>query len=238
MVFIGVRFPDRIQNNLKTKEVMKNNILTSTNYKFAGLHFCANHSGKMSGIQSLSTDPRMNKHCIKRTKIKDSICSKCFSFRRIKLQKLNFPDTLEDNTNKLRTIINAELFPTIIVRYFRFESFGDLYCNEQVHNYFNLCEKNPKTYFALWTKNPQYIANVLNEGRTKPNNLNIILSSPIINQPMVGSRFPFVDKIFTVYDKSYANEHKIDINCGARSCITCGKCYEKNEIRIVNELLK
>lgn len=216
---------------------MKLNILTSTNYKFAGLHFCANHSGKMTGIHSLSTDPTTNEHCVKRAKVNGTICSKCYSSTYTKYRKA-LKIALAKNMEKLCAIIDIALLPIIAVKYFRFEAFGDLFCNEQVINYFNLCEKNPETKFALWTKNPQYIQQALDAGRTKPDNLNIVLSSPIINQPMVGSKYPFVDKLFTVYDKQYAKEHTININCGARSCATCGKCYEKNDVRIVNELLK
>lgn len=40
------------------------------------------------------------------------------------------------------------------------------------------------------------------------------------------------DKVFTVYD----NDH--EINCGARSCSACQKCYHKNGINHLYEKIK
>ena len=45
-------------------------------------------------------------------------------------------------------------------------------------------------------------------------------------------------KVFTVYDKKYLKENKdVVINCGARSCITCQKCYTSKE-EVINEIQK
>jgi hypothetical protein len=44
--------------------------------------------------------------------------------------------------------------------------------------------------------------------------------------------------VFTVYDKAYSKQHNVEINCGARNCLTCHKCYEHNDIFFVNETLK
>jgi hypothetical protein len=44
--------------------------------------------------------------------------------------------------------------------------------------------------------------------------------------------------VFTVYDKKHIEENQISINCGARNCFSCGLCYEKNGISIINEELK
>ena len=54
----------------------------------------------------------------------------------------------------------------------------------------------------------------------KPKNVNIIYSSMFINK-QVECDYPFVDKIFTVYDKDYIKDNKININCGGRSCLSC-----------------
>jgi hypothetical protein len=50
--------------------------------------------------------------------------------------------------------------------------------------------------------------------------------------------FPFVDKVFTVYDPDFIEAENIDINCGARNCFDCGLCYEKNGVAVINEKLK
>lgn len=78
----------------------------------------------------------------------------------------------------------------------------------------------------------------------KPNNLNIIYSVAGLNSNAAAAiydafqsfGYEFIDKVFTVYDAEHA--HGININCGARDCATCGKCYHKNDIVFINEKLK
>jgi hypothetical protein len=135
------------------------------------------------------------------------------------------------------SVLPMELLPTINNLYFRFEAFGDLNNDVQVMNYFNLCYKNPKTKFALWTKNPDFIQSAIVKGYDKPENLNIVLSSLFINKERK-TQYPFVDKIFTVYDPQYIEENNVSINCGSRNCFDCGLCYEKNNVTIINEKLK
>jgi hypothetical protein len=130
-----------------------------------------------------------------------------------------------------------EKLPIINNIYFRFESFGDLNNDIQVINYFRICYKNPKVKFALWTKNPDYIAAAIGQGYEKPANLNIVLSSLFINKERK-HKYSFVDKVFTVYDPQHIEQNGIEINCGARNCFSCGLCYEKNDVSIINEKLK
>ena len=148
---------------------------------------------------------------------------------------------LSDNLAILSaSVLPLSVLPLIPVKYFRFEAFGDLASVNQVINYFNIAKKNPETLCALWTKNPQFIAKAIKMGYDKPNNLQIVLSSPELNKPINKTRFAFVDKIFTVYDKKHAGD--VVINCGSRSCLACGRCYRPNPVGVglqyVNELLK
>ena len=50
--------------------------------------------------------------------------------------------------------------------------------------------------------------------------------------------YDFIDKIFTVYDKNYINARDVNINCGAKSCLTCHKCYVRSKTKYINEKLK
>lgn len=138
------------------------------------------------------------------------------------------------------SVLPAEVLPLIPSRYFRFESFGDLINVNQVINYFNIARKNPDTLCALWTKNPHIVAKAIAAGHDKPENLQIVLSSPLINKPIKATKYAFISKVFTVYDKEAAKA--VNINCGARSCLACGRCYRPNPegvaIQYVNELLK
>ena len=213
------------------------NITLHNSRKHNGLHFTTKHSGKMSGMVSISTSVTTNERCKKNASIKGSICEKCFASKQMRVFPTMEKPMVENQRILTSSVLPMELLPTINNLYFRFEAFGDLNNDIQVMNYFNLCYKNPKVKFALWTKNPDYIESAIKQGYKKPENLNIVLSSLFINQERK-SKYDFVDKIFTVYDPQYIEENNIYINCGSRNCFDCGLCYEKNNVTIINEKLK
>lgn len=213
------------------------NITLHNSRKHNGLHFTTKHSGKMSGMVSISTSVTTNERCKKNASIKGSICEKCFASKQMRVFPTMEKPMVENQRILTSSVLPMELLPTINNLYFRFEAFGDLNNDIQVMNYFNLCYKNPKTKFALWTKNPDYIESAIKQGYKKPENLNIVLSSLFINQERK-SKYDFVDKIFTVYDPHYIEKNNISINCGSRNCFDCGLCYEKNNVTIINEKLK
>lgn len=208
--------------------------------KLGGLHYCTNHTGKMSGLHSISTAVTVNPLCIKRQQNPGSICSKCFAVALAKrYTALNKCGEL--NAEILTAgLLAYDVLPLIPSRYFRFEAFGDLINVWHVANFFNIARKNPDTFCALWTKNPHIIAKAIEMGFSKPANLQIVLSSPIVNRPIKSTKYDFIDKIFTVYDPEAAKGQ--DINCGARSCLSCGRCYRPNpdgaKIQHIREILK
>ena len=192
------------------------------------------HSGKMKGMQSIGTTCKLNPTCAKNAKIKGSVCEKCYAQRYTGMRK-GLENHLERNTKLLTSkIIPMDELPIVNACYFRFESFGDLHNTTQLINYFNICKKNPDTYFALWTKNPGIVKKVADQ---KPKNLQIIVSSLMLNKPVDISKMPYIDKVFTVYDKETIKRDGININCGAKSCLTCHKCYKKGN-KVINEKLK
>ncbi len=203
-----------------------------------GVHFTLNHTGKMEGMQSLSTSCLNNKYCKIYSKDPNRICNKCYAQRQMKMYK-NMCKCLEKNTEVLTTKeFKVEEMPLLNASLFRLESFSDLNNEVQLINYFNLCRANKHTNFALWTKNPFIIENVLKIGYKKPTNLQIVLSSPYLNKVEDADKYDFVDKVFTVFDKNYIEEHNVKINCGSKKCLACKKCYLKNSIRYINEKLK
>ena len=205
------------------------------NRKMSRLHITDKHTGKMEGMQSISTSCKTNPYCAEHAKVKGSVCEKCYAQRQMKMYKQMSP-CYERNAEILtKSILEDDELPVINAAYFRFESFGDLINVNQVVNYFNICKKNPDVHFALWTKNPMLIKPVADQ---KPDNLQIILSSLFLNEKADISKMPFIDKVFTVYDKETIEKDNIDINCGARSCLKCHKCYVKNDIININEKLK
>lgn len=201
-----------------------------------------NMSGKMSGFPSISTSVALNPICQARAKDPNSICAHCFAQATVN-RYTALAKNLEYNTRVLTAcVLPLETLPrfTYAVNMCRFESFGDLNNVIQVINYFNIAKVNKHVHFALWSKNPKLIALAIEQGNAKPENLNIIYSSPILNTESsdVFARYPFIDKVFTVYDKQTIAKENITINCGARACAGCGLCYFDKTIKEVREQLK
>lgn len=213
---------------------------SSPKNELGGLHYTINHTGKMAGLQSLSSSIILNPNCVRRMQKQDSICSKCFAAAMMNRYK-DLDRCLQENTPILTgSILPDSVLPVVPVRYFRFEAYADLNNWIQFVNYRNIAAKNPDTLFALWTKNPHIIQQAIERGYTIPDNMQIVLSSPLINRPIKATKYAFIDKIFTVYDKQAAKA--VNINCGARSCLACGRCYRPNpdgaKIQYINEILK
>lgn len=208
--------------------------------ELSGVHYTVNHSGKMAGLQSVSTSVILNKSCARRRLVPGSICSKCFAAAM--MDRYTDLDNCMQSNHAILTgsVLPLSSLPLIPSRYFRFEAFAEIANVTQVINYFNIARKNPDTLCAMWTKNPHIVAKAIEAGHEKPANLQIVLSSPLINKPIKSTKYAFIDKIFTVYDKTGAKD--VNINCGARSCLSCGRCYRPNpdgvKIQYVNELLK
>ena len=205
--------------------------------RISGLHFTTAHTGKMSGMVSISTAVTTNARCAKNAAVPGSICSRCFAARQMKIFPSMEKPLIRNQEILTSGILPPEKLPRLNCLYFRFEAFGDLSNAVQVINYFNLCRKNPGVRFALWTKNPDYIAQAIRDGYPKPDNLQIVLSSLFINRER-RTRYDFVDKVFTVYDKHYITDNAVDVNCGSRECFSCGLCYNRGGPRHIREQLK
>lgn len=198
------------------------------------------HKGKMTGIDSISTSCLINPYCIARREQKGTVCQKCYA-KKYLLLRPSLRDKMAINSELLtfQVLKDSEL-PILNNLVFRLESFGDLYNDIQLINYINLCNKNPHTMFALWTKNIHICSQVFDDMKVeKPNNLVIIYSSPLLNKKDMNFEYvTYVDHVFTVYQKKFAKDNDIQINCGANKCIECLKCYAKDTDFYINEILK
>jgi hypothetical protein len=208
---------------------------------FNGVLWQTTHSGKMKGINSIGTSCANNPHCINRRKRGDSVCAHCYAATYMKMRNA-LKERLEDNANIMsKRLLEEHEIPVITDAIFRFESFGDLYNETHFENYIKICNKNPNTKFALYTKNVWILRQVFNNrGVEKPKNLSIVVSSPLLNKEtsLYDDETPFVDHVFTVYDKNYIAKNNININCGAKSCLGCQICYHTDTEFHVSEKLK
>ena len=206
-----------------------------------GALWMTDHQGKMKGINSIGTSCVDNPFCIKRRENGDSVCSKCYAATYMKMRK-TLKEHLAENAAILTTrLLKENEIPVTNAQIFRFESFGDLYNTTHLANYVLICERNPYTKFGLWTKNTWVLDELFNGNNVaKPDNLSIIVSSPMLNTQMELDRekFWFVDHIFTVYDKKFIAENNVNVNCGAKNCFGCQSCYHRDTEFYIREQLK
>ena len=214
---------------------MKTNNLTLSRNVFGGVHYTTEHTGKMKRVFSVSTDINSNPFCQARQMMIGCICHSCYAERMLDDTKGVFRTAnkaFKQNGEILcsRLLDDSEI-PTIDAKrhpIFRFQAFADIRNVTEVLNYLKMARKNPKVRFALWTKNIGIVAQAL-KIVPKPKNVQIVLSSLKVNEDdtFLVERFPFVDKVFTVYDDAHIAQG-VDINCGARSCFGCQRCYKPN----------
>ena len=137
----------------------------------------------------------------------------------------------------------------LVFPYLRIESFGDVANVIQARNYIRIIKAFPEKRCAIWTKNIAIWDTAFKAEGGKPKNTTFVLSSPYMNKPVsrtILENFPFIDHVFTVYDKKYAKQHNIKINCGGRKCMECIikkiNCYYRvnkdNDTFYINELKK
>ena len=230
-----------------------------------GLHFTTKHTGKMSGMISLSTTCKTNNLCKKRIEtalnnacpgadkktakkalaklIKEnpyrtdiSICGFCFSDSQQDMFT-SMEKPLAHNADILNNgVIDESWIPIINALYFRFEAFGDFASKNSAINCINIARKNPSVNCAAWSKNMMFFKKAIFSGYGKPENLSLILSSQFINKAAKNS-FEFVDRVFTVYTPEFAERYGVKINCGARACLSCLRCYH-GSASVISELLK
>lgn len=205
--------------------------------KETGVHITTAHTGKMSGMLSLSTSCTVNPFCLARMKMGAGVCAHCYADA-LQDRYPTLKAALVHNSEILsKTLVSVDAFPFLFgLSVFRLESFGDLINVTHARNYIRFCKRNPSTVFALWTKNPNLLETAYRLEGGKPANLVTNRSSlPLNKAANIDPRFQ-IDHIFTVYDKRSAAT--VEINCGARSCATCLRCYRKYGDLHISEKLK
>lgn len=187
---------------------------------------------KMDGMVSINTLPALNDFCMKMREDKENICSACYC------KKSEFYPGIKKTFGENTYILSSELIDKSKLPYInhvicRFNAFGELVNKLHYKNLVAIARKNSHVVFTLWTKRPE-----LTYGIKKPDNMILILSSLKKNE--IAPLPKNFNKVFTVFNAGYLREHTdIQINCGAKHCLTCRKCYSLDNSEVyINESLK
>ena len=210
------------------------------------LEITCQHTGKMEGIDSLSTSVLLNPNCQRNQQHRGSICAHCYAETLAQMYK-GLGARIDRNTQILTSrILPMSEIPDLGDReVFRLEAFGDLNNEIQLQNYINIAIKNPTVQVTLYTKMYNLVRQYF-KTHEPPENFTLIISSFYVNKPINLNFMKVLGKFrqgqlksFTVYDKEFIkNNPSLKINCGARLCNGCRICYLKNNIEEVNEILK
>lgn len=186
-------------------------------------------SGKMTGIQSINTPTTGNTFCQAMQKT-NTICKSCYAQRYEKMR----PSLVNATTRNLflaERYLELGEIPRFSEEIVRYHSYGELINLIHFVNYMYIAAANPHTIFTLWTKRYGIVHRAL-KGRSKPDNLILIYSSPIVGE--VSALPKGFDKVFTTFAKG---TDTTDINCHG-SCNTCRLCYSHNDTVNINEIIK
>ena len=209
---------------------------------YSPIHVSDYMSGKLENVVAISTACTCNALCKKYMQDPNKICASCYADAILEMKKggrgANLRKAVEMNYQLLTTeVIPVELIPIFPnINFVRIEAFGDVANVTQAINYTNIAKMNPNVTFAWWSKNLNFLEKAFEECGGKPSNIIVVQSSFYVNQQ--DQKHRIADKVFTVYTKEYAEVHNIEINCGARHCATCLRCYKFNDVVYINELLK
>ena len=128
---------------------------------------------------------------------------------------------------------------------FRLESFGDLANELHAMNYLNILfalyriskRENYKVICGWWTKNVNLLIAAYDKLDRDHKSAfhkvcHLLISSMFCNQPIAEAEKAEIERqlempvsVFTVYEPDFIQKNDIAINCGARSCRSCKRCY-------------
>ena len=202
--------------------------------------FCVSFpKDKLEDITAITSSMYDNKRCEGRCGIDRSVCSVCY-VPRILGFKPNVRDSYELNTRILSWFdISEKAWATLAIPTVngncRFESHGDTVNQTHAENLIKIAKTHKGIHFSPWSKNfmdwiPAF------EKLGKPKNMQFVWSCLMIDHVNLAPKrlMPYVDHVFTVFNKKTAKELGLTINCGVydanynkidHKCKNCGRCY-------------
>jgi len=182
-------------------------------------------TGKLEFIPAINTDTTSNEFCLREYQSgnPNKICVYCYSHNMLNTFRKNCVPAFKHNSDVLsESVLIPDCLPRINSAYFRFNGHGELINETHLINLFAICEKNPATSFALWTKRKNIVYSVLRKNQL-PKNLILVYSNPILDLVMIEPPAKFHKVFNNVSHGGYKNE-----NCTGQKCIECLACYKKD----------
>ena len=185
-------------------------------------------SGKMADIGSINSSPLNNPFCLKMSKT-DTVCAACYSIKSLTTYRKNCNKSWSDNGRILSEKEHkVSDMPRLNAAIFRIHSHGELINKTHARNIFRLAKRNPNTTFGFWSKRKDIL-----KGMHVPKNVVMIYSNPkldkVVTRPPAGFH-----KVFNVV----TDESVAEINCGARDCMSCQRCYSRATTKVIVEKKK
>lgn len=192
---------------------------------------------KMSGFISINTSQNLNRFCQSQRNNERAVCKYCYG-RGMEINYSRLRAKLIKNFYRLSVPLSDEEILNLSGQireenklFIRFHSIGELTGINHLLNFYSLCESLPDNRFGLWTKRP----GIVQKTKRVPDNLSMIYSNPVIDQPLnrIPARF---NGIFNVVSYEWCIENSTIPNCSG-ACMKCLKCYTGDPV-VVTELLK
>ena len=185
-------------------------------------------TGKLKGIAGINTNPLSNTFCQKMQKT-ETICKDCYSCSMLRGIRKNCEPAWERNSVALSTrLLEGKEIPVIGHAFARFHAHGELINEIHFQNFIKIARANKHCKFAFFTKRTNLVTSLTR----LPANVTMVYSNPSVDKVMVNIPKGF-HKTFNV-----VTEESEKINCGARSCITCQKCFKRTGAKVLIEKLK
>ena len=196
-------------------------------------------SAKMDGIPAISTNSKLNTLCNKLCMNVNNVCNKCYARKGINKyhaleRKLTFNHIILTHCKLCADDIPVDwIYRQSKHGLGRFQSHGELNNEIELNNYMTIAEAVSGIHWSLYTKNIVLLKKY-REKHVTPNNVSFGYSIAKVNPSekyinycvnYYGYNLHVIDFVFAVYTGKYAKENNIVINCGAKHCGTCSKCY-------------
>ena len=183
-------------------------------------------TGKLKGIAGINTNPLSNAFCQK-MQATDTICKDCYSCSMLRGIRKNCEPAWERNSVLLsNTLLESDQIPFVSHALARFHAHGELINKRHFVNFINIARANPQTKFSFFTKRTNLVSGEI------PANVTMVYSNPVVNRVRKVAPKGF-HKVFNV-----VTNEGYEINCGAKNCVKCQQCFNRDGATVIVEKLK